>query len=89
MGFDGRGHHRQVNTILGNLCRLHNPGVVVNKVGECIACTAWKDFALAPDVRFGNAQGAVKDAFWVNNKVFLDICAMFINTTLTILILIL
>ena len=61
----------------------------MNKHGEHIACTAWKDFALAPDARFGNAQGAVKDAFWVNYLVFFDICAIFINTALTILILIL
>ncbi|KAG2543386.1 hypothetical protein PVAP13_9NG742977 [Panicum virgatum] len=84
-GFDGRGHHRQVNAVLGNLCRLHNPGVVTNKHGEPIACTAWKDFALAPDARFGNAQGAVKDAFWKRYRVdpadkehadrVLDVCA--------------
>ena len=58
---------------------------MTNKHGEPIACTAWKDFALAPDARFGNAQGAVKDAFWANYLAFLDICAMFINTALTIL----
>lgn len=62
---------------------------MTNKHGERIACTAWKDFALAPDARYGNAQGAVKDAFWVNYLVFLNICAMFINTPLTILFLIL
>jgi hypothetical protein len=44
---------------------LHNPGVVVNKSGETVACTSWKHFALAEDARFGNAQGAVRDAFWV------------------------
>jgi hypothetical protein len=27
--FDGRGHHRHVNAILGNLLHLHYPGVVV------------------------------------------------------------
>jgi hypothetical protein len=27
--FDGRGHHRQVNDILGNLLHLHYPGVMV------------------------------------------------------------
>jgi hypothetical protein len=64
---------------------LHNPGVVVNKHGQTIACTTWKDFALAEDARFGNAQGAVRDAFWVNFKLFVDCCAMFINTLLTIL----
>jgi hypothetical protein len=71
-GFDGRGHHRQVNAILGNICRLYNPGIVVNKRGETIACTSWRHFGLAPDARFGNAQGAVRDAFWVKFKLFLD-----------------
>ncbi|KAG2562165.1 hypothetical protein PVAP13_8KG331804 [Panicum virgatum] len=36
-GFDGRGHHRQVNAVLGNLCHLHNPGVVTNK-HETLPC---------------------------------------------------
>jgi hypothetical protein len=32
--FDGRGHHRQVNAILGNLLRLHYPGVAVRGAGH-------------------------------------------------------
>jgi hypothetical protein len=30
-----------------------------------MACTIWKDFALAPNARHRNAQGLVKNAFWV------------------------
>jgi hypothetical protein len=37
--FDGRGHHRQVNPILGNLLRLHYPGVVVRGVGRSVPMT--------------------------------------------------
>jgi hypothetical protein len=32
--FDGRGHHMQVNQILGNLLRLHYPGVVMRGAGH-------------------------------------------------------
>jgi hypothetical protein len=32
--FDGKGHHRQVNQILGNLLRLHYSGVVMRGAGH-------------------------------------------------------
>jgi len=64
-GFDSRGHHRQINAVLGNLCRLHNPRIVQDKSGMTIPCTSWKHFALAENARHGNAQGAVKFDFWV------------------------
>jgi hypothetical protein len=63
--FDGRGHHRQVNQVLGNLCRLHNPGIVTDPKGVVVPCTSWSHFALAPDATYGIAKGAVKHDFWV------------------------
>jgi hypothetical protein len=32
--FDGRCHHRQVNQVLGNLLRLHYPGLVMKGAGH-------------------------------------------------------
>ena len=63
--FDGRGHHRQVNQVLGNLCHLHNPGIVTDPKGVVVPCTSWSHFALAPHATYGTAQGAVKHDFWV------------------------
>jgi hypothetical protein len=40
MPFDGRGHQRQVNQVLGNLCHLHNPIIVTDQ-------KAWWFLALA------------------------------------------
>jgi hypothetical protein len=54
-GFDKRGHHRQVKQILGNLLRLHYPGLVT-KSGRSEPATTWRDYAHAPDARYGNAQ---------------------------------
>jgi hypothetical protein len=53
----------QVNTILGNLLRLHYPGVVMRGVGHSGLATSWRDFARAPDIRYGNAQGVMRNAF--------------------------
>ncbi|WVZ52768.1 hypothetical protein U9M48_003793 [Paspalum notatum var. saurae] len=47
--WDGTGHHRTPNGLLGNLIRVHNPGVV-QKDGETIPVTTWKHYALAPHV---------------------------------------
>jgi hypothetical protein len=67
--FDGTGRRRTVNGVLGSIIRLHNPGVVQNKSGVTIPVTSWKHFALAPNVGYGSAHGAVKHEFWV--KFFL------------------
>jgi hypothetical protein len=32
--FDGRGHHRQVNQVLGNLLHLHYPRIVMKGAGH-------------------------------------------------------
>jgi hypothetical protein len=53
---DGRGYHRQVNTILGNILQLHYPGVVVRGAGHSVPTTGWRDYACASDERYGNAQ---------------------------------
>ncbi|WVZ77332.1 hypothetical protein U9M48_025211, partial [Paspalum notatum var. saurae] len=56
MTWDGTGHRRTPNGLLGNLIRVHNPGIV-EKNGETIAVTTWKHFALAPHVTYGSVQG--------------------------------
>jgi hypothetical protein len=61
--FDIRGHHRQVNTILGNLLWLHYSGVMVRGVGHSGPMTSWCDYACAPDARYGNAQGVMRYTF--------------------------
>jgi hypothetical protein len=47
--FNKRGHHRQVNAILGNLLWLHYPRVVVRGAGRTTPVTSWRDYARAPD----------------------------------------
>jgi hypothetical protein len=69
--FDGRGHHRQVNQILGNLLRLHYPGLVT-KGGHSEPATTWRDYARAPNAIYGNAQGVVRHAFWVSSYMFIN-----------------
>jgi hypothetical protein len=69
--FDGRGHHRQVNAILGNLLRLHYPGVVVRGAGRTSPVIGCRDYARAPDARYGNAQGSVRNLFWVSSYMFI------------------
>ncbi|KAL5647773.1 hypothetical protein ACJX0J_042128, partial [Zea mays] len=67
--FDGRGQHRQVNQVLGNLCRLHNPGIVTDPKGVVVPCTSWSHFALAPHGTYGTTQGTVKHDFWRRYRV--------------------
>jgi hypothetical protein len=54
--FDRRGHHRRVNQVLGNLLRLHYPGIVMKSTGRTEPVTTWRDYAHAPDARYGNAH---------------------------------
>jgi hypothetical protein len=51
--FDGRGHHRHVNQVLGNMYCLHNPGIVTDSKGVVVSCTSWSHFALAPHASYG------------------------------------
>jgi hypothetical protein len=69
--FDGRGHHRQANQILGNLLHLHYPGLVM-KGGSSEPATTWHDYARAPDARYGNAQGVVRHVLWVSSYMFIN-----------------
>jgi hypothetical protein len=69
--FDKRGHHRQVNAILGNLLGLHYPGLVVRGAGRTTPVTSWCDYARASDARYGNAQGVMRNAFWISSYIFI------------------
>jgi hypothetical protein len=64
--FWGTIHQMQVNGVLGNLVRMHYPGEVTRSDGTNSPATSWADYALAPDVMCGTAQGAVWSDFWVS-----------------------
>jgi hypothetical protein len=53
--WDERGHRRQVNQILGNLIRLHYPGLVM-KGGRSEPATTWRDYTCAPDARYASYE---------------------------------
>jgi hypothetical protein len=72
--FQGTGHQRQVNAILGNLIRMHYPGEVTRSDGTISHATCWNDYALAPDVMYETAKGAVWSDFWVSFSVILFQC---------------
>jgi hypothetical protein len=55
--FQGTGHQRQVNGVVGNLVRMHYPGEVIRSDGTTSPTTCWDDYALAPDVTYGTAKG--------------------------------
>ncbi|WVZ52147.1 hypothetical protein U9M48_003235 [Paspalum notatum var. saurae] len=61
--WDGIGHRRTPNSLLGNLIRVHNPEVV-QKDDETIPVTTWKHYALAPHVTYGSVQGQIRHKFW-------------------------
>jgi hypothetical protein len=61
--FDKRGHYRQVNQVFDNLLRLHYSGIVMKGPGHSEPVTTCRDYARAPDARYGNAQGVVRNAF--------------------------
>jgi hypothetical protein len=69
--FDGRGHHRQVNAILDNLLRLHYLGLVLWGAGHSVPVIGWHDYARAPGVRYGNAQGTARNILWVSSYMFI------------------
>ena len=62
--FDGKGHHRQVNKVLGNICRLKWPGVVLEN-GREVVVTKWKQYKLAFHAQHRDAQGVVWHEFMV------------------------
>jgi hypothetical protein len=53
--FEGTGHKRQVNAVLGNLVRLHYPGEVTRSDGTNFPATCWADYAIALDVTYGTS----------------------------------
>jgi hypothetical protein len=50
--FDGRGHHRLVNQVLGNLLCLHYSEIVMNGAGRSEPVKTWRDYARAPEARY-------------------------------------
>jgi hypothetical protein len=69
--WDRRGHHKQINHILGNLIHLHYP-VLVTKGGCSEPTTTWRDYARAPDAIYENAQGVVRHTFWISSYMFIN-----------------
>jgi hypothetical protein len=69
--FQGRGHQRHVNAVLGNLVRMHYPGEVTRSDGTIFPATCWDNYALAPNATYGTAKGAVWSNFWVSFAVIL------------------
>jgi hypothetical protein len=63
--FWGTSHQWQVNSVLGNLVRMH-PGEVTRSDGTSSPATCWASYALAPYLTYGIAQGVVWSDFWVS-----------------------
>jgi chromosome condensin MukBEF MukE localization factor len=58
--FDGTSRQRLVNQVLGNLCRLHYPGMVtLLGTGEREITTSYEHYRFAPDGDYGTTQGVV------------------------------
>jgi hypothetical protein len=58
---------RLVNQVLGNLVRLHHPGVVTLPGNDCQELTTtWEHYRFTPDGSYRTAQGAVAHDFWVS-----------------------
>jgi hypothetical protein len=55
--FQGIGHQRQVNGVLGNLVHMHYPGEVIRSDGTTSPATCWDDYALALDATYGTFKG--------------------------------
>jgi hypothetical protein len=69
--FDRRGYHRQVNQVLGNLLHLHYLGIVMKGAGRSDPTITWRDYTFAPNARYRNAQGVVRNTFWVSSYMFI------------------
>jgi hypothetical protein len=39
--------------------------------GRSEPATTWRDYARAPDARYGDAQGVMRNTFWVSSYVFI------------------
>jgi hypothetical protein len=64
--FDGTSKQRLVNHVLGNLCRIHYPGVVTLPSGRQELATTWDNYQYAPNGDYRAAQGTVSHDFWVS-----------------------
>jgi hypothetical protein len=65
--FHGMSTQRLVNLVLGNLVRLHYPGVVtLPRNGRRVLATTWYDYQFAPDGDYVTAHGVVSHDFWVS-----------------------
>jgi hypothetical protein len=62
---------RQVNKVLGNICRMRWPGLVIED-GIEVPVTRWDQYGLAVNAQHGNAHGAVWHDFWVCLSIFLS-----------------
>jgi hypothetical protein len=68
LSFDGKGHHTQINLMLGSLCRLHYPGIV--KVSDRdsmyeVLVSTWDEHKLKKEHDHTDRQGLVRHDFWV------------------------
>jgi hypothetical protein len=63
--FEGIGHKRQVNVILGNLVCLHYPSKVTRSDGTSSPATSWADYALSPNATYETTHVVVWSNFWV------------------------
>jgi hypothetical protein len=62
--FEGDSRQRLVNQVLGNLVRLHHPGVVtLPRNGRLELATTWDHYQFALDGDYGTDQGAVAHDF--------------------------
>jgi hypothetical protein len=62
--FTDTGHYRQVNMVLGNLFRLHWPGLVTFSSGESVPPPLGSIIVMVSVERLAT-QALVWDAFWV------------------------
>jgi hypothetical protein len=65
-GFDGTSMQRLVNQVLGNLGRLHYPGMVTLPNGRREIANTWEHFWFAHDGDYETTQGAVLHDLWVS-----------------------
>jgi hypothetical protein len=61
----------QINVVLGNLICMYYIGEVTQSDGTTSPATCWDDYALAPDVTYVTAKGAVWSDFWVSFSIIL------------------
>jgi hypothetical protein len=68
--FISKGCAWQVNKVLGNICHMRWPRLVIED-GHEVPVTRWDQYTLAINVQHGNAQGVVWHNLWVCLFIFL------------------